>query len=120
MRKTRWQTSDEDLNDLWHRVAECAKNDYHFREMDGRLVAIGPEWLRDHVHEMNAYKYFFDDMKSGLEFFLRHQLPDGQFPDFFVPSATSIRSSCIRTSSLRTRRRTEFSSAYRSRQDWNT
>lgn len=71
MSKSSWQRSDEDLNDLRRRISGCAKNNYHFREMDGRLVAIGPECLRDHVHEMNAYKYFFEDVASGLEFFLR-------------------------------------------------
>ncbi|MDI6827001.1 MAG: hypothetical protein QME62_00795 [Armatimonadota bacterium] len=84
-RQTIWQTSDEGLNDLWRWVVACAMNDYHYRNFDGRLVAIGPEWLRDHVHEMKAYKYFFADLTSGLEFFFRHQLSDGQFPDFFVP-----------------------------------
>jgi len=83
--KTVFQTSDEAINDLWRWVVAYAMNDYHYRNLDGRLVAIGPEWLRDHVHEMKAYKYFFEDLTSGLEFFFRHQLPDGQFPDFFVP-----------------------------------
>ncbi len=78
-------TSDEDLNDLWRTVVACALNDYGYSNMDGCLVAMGPPWLRDHVHETKAYKYLVEDLKSGLDFFFRHQLPDGQFADFFVP-----------------------------------
>jgi len=78
-------TSDEDLNDLWRRVVACTLNDYGYSNMDGRLITMGPPWLRDHIHEMKAYKYLVEDVKSGLEFFFRHRLSDGQFPDFFVP-----------------------------------
>lgn len=83
--RTRFHCSDENLNDLWRWVANSALNDFGCRELDGRVVAMGPPWLRDHIHEMKAYKYLVEDMTSGLEFFFRHQLPDGQFPDFFVP-----------------------------------
>ncbi len=85
MLQTHFSCSDEDLNDLWRWVVACALNDFGYRNMDGRVVAMGPPWLRDHIHEMKAYKYFVEDMTGGLEFFFRHQLPDGQFPDFFVP-----------------------------------
>ncbi len=85
MKTTTWQTSDEGLNDLWQWVVASALNDFHTDHMDGRTVRLGPPWLRDHVHEMKAYKYFVEDMTTGLEFLFRHQLPDGQFPDFFVP-----------------------------------
>lgn len=85
MLHTRFHCSDENLNDLWRWVVASVLNDFGCRELDGRVVAMGPPWLRDHIHEMKAYKYFVEDMTSGLEFFFRHQLPDGQFPDFFVP-----------------------------------
>lgn len=85
MIQTRFHCSDENLNDLWRWVVESALNDFGCQELDGRVVAMGPPWLRDHVHEMKAYKWLVEDMTSGLEFFFRHQLPDGQFPDFFVP-----------------------------------
>lgn len=80
------------LNDLWRWVVAASLNDYNYRNMEGRLVAMGPPWLRDHVHELKAYKYFCEDVTSGLEFFFRHQLPDGQFPDFFVPLGDQHRS----------------------------
>ena len=85
MSRTSFYCSDENLNDLWRWVVDSALNDFGCSRMDGRDVAMGPPWLRDHVHEMKAYKYLVEDMTSGLEFFLRHQFPDGQFPDFFVP-----------------------------------
>lgn len=84
-RCTHWQSSDPALDDLWRRCVVTALNDFGYSNMDGRVVAMGPPWLRDHVHELKAYKYFLTDLTSGLEFFFRHRLPDGHYPDFFVP-----------------------------------
>jgi len=83
--ETIWRTSDAQLTDLWNLVVRANLRDFGCSHMDGRPVHLGPPWLRDHVHEMKGFKYFCEDLKSGLEFFFRHRLPDGQFPDFFVP-----------------------------------
>ncbi len=82
---TLFKTSDDVLNALWQRMVESTLADFGVTELDGQQVTMGPAWLRDHVHELKGYKYLGADLTSGLDFFFRHQLPDGQFPDFFMP-----------------------------------
>ena len=36
-------------------------------------------WLRDHTHQIKAYKYWETDMKSLVDYFLNKQLPNGSF-----------------------------------------
>lgn len=83
--KTTFRTSDPLLNALWERAVGSVEADFNLTHLDGRQVMLGPPWLRDHVHELKGYKYVGEDLRSGLEFFFRHQFEDGQFPDFFVP-----------------------------------
>jgi len=80
------QTDQSWIDDLWLRTAKATYNDHGASNWDGRLVRMGPPWLRDHVHELKGLKYFIPDMKTGLETFFRRQFSDGHFPDFFVPT----------------------------------
>jgi len=49
--------------------------------VDGRLYNFLVSWGRDHTHVMKAMKYFIRDVKSGIEFFLERQQPNGMFWD---------------------------------------
>ena len=49
--------------------------------VDGRLHKFLISWGRDHTHVLKAMKYFIGDVKSGIEFFLERQQPNGMFWD---------------------------------------
>ncbi|MFP4381379.1 MAG: hypothetical protein ACLFUS_12835 [Candidatus Sumerlaeia bacterium] len=49
--------------------------------VDGKLYNFLVSWGRDHTHVMKAMKYYIDDVKSGVEFFLERQQPNGMFWD---------------------------------------
>jgi len=42
-----------------------------------------PLWLRDHAHQMKAFKYWDSDMTSALDHFLETQRNDGSFWDLY-------------------------------------
>jgi len=49
--------------------------------VNDRSYRILVGWSRDHVYTLKAARYFLDDVKSGLEYFLESQLPSGMFWD---------------------------------------
>ena len=49
--------------------------------VDGRLYNFLISWGRDHTYVMKSMKYFIRDVKSGIEFFLERQRPNGMFWD---------------------------------------
>ncbi len=49
--------------------------------VDGRLYNFLVSWGRDHTYVMKSMKYFIRDVKSGIEFFLERQRPNGMFWD---------------------------------------
>ncbi|MFO8008255.1 MAG: hypothetical protein R6V05_11020 [Candidatus Brocadiia bacterium] len=49
--------------------------------VDGRLYNFLVSWGRDHTHVMKAMMYFIEDVKSGIEFFLERQRPNGMLWD---------------------------------------
>ncbi|NLF38815.1 hypothetical protein GX586_05180 [bacterium] len=49
--------------------------------INGRLYKMLVSWGRDHVHTLKAQKYFMEDVKSGLEYWLDSQERNGMFRD---------------------------------------
>ena len=49
--------------------------------VDGRLYNFLISWGRDHTYVMKSMKYFTRDVRSGIEFFLERQRPNGMFWD---------------------------------------
>lgn len=47
----------------------------------GRFYNFFNSWLRDHTHTMKAHKYRARELKSGVEFFLERQQPNGMIWD---------------------------------------
>lgn len=54
--------------------------------IEGRLCRMLVNWGRDHVHTLKAMKYFMADVKSGLEYWLESQEPNGMFWDCIHPN----------------------------------
>ncbi len=42
-------------------------------------------WLRDHVHSMKGMKYFYNELKSGIDLYADSQREDGMIWDNFYP-----------------------------------
>jgi hypothetical protein len=49
--------------------------------VDGKLRRFLVSWGRDHTHVLKAMKYFMADVKSGIEFYLERQRPNGMLWD---------------------------------------
>ncbi len=47
--------------------------------IDGRMLAVCKNWIRDHVHVMKASRHWEYDLSSFLDFILETQRADGQF-----------------------------------------
>ncbi len=54
--------------------------------INGKLYKMLISWGRDHVHCLKAQKYFMEDVKSGLEYWLETQEEDGMLWDCIHPN----------------------------------
>jgi hypothetical protein len=57
----------------------------------GHEIACNPTWVRDHVHEMKAYKYWDADLSSFIDTLLDLQQPDGYFFEILTNPADQHR-----------------------------
>jgi len=78
---------DPVLSELARRVEAFLGSDATTYYIDGRVVRgyrspdTTPIWLRDHTHQLKAARYFYPDVTSALEYFLRTQQADGSLWD---------------------------------------
>ncbi len=81
------QTGDAELDPLYPRILGFMRQDVVSYELNGRAVRgyRSPDnpllWLRDHVYQGRAFRYFDPDVTSLLDAFRDAQRPDGSFPD---------------------------------------
>jgi len=54
--------------------------------INGRSYQMLVCWSRDHVYTLKAAKYFIPDVKSGLDYWLESQEPNGMFWDSIHPN----------------------------------
>lgn len=62
---------------------------YHetlYPRIDGRIYRMFIIWTRDHVYTLKAMKYYLEDVKSGLEYWLETQNDNGMFWDCIHPN----------------------------------
>ncbi len=72
-------TKDHVLGDF---MFSLRKNIYAGRALvfiDGKILSVNKNWIRDHVHIMKGSKYFEYDMSKFLDFIIDTQREDGQF-----------------------------------------
>jgi hypothetical protein len=85
--ETALETGDAELDALYPRIRGFMAQDVVSYELNGRTVRgyRSPDnpllWLRDHVYQGRAFRYFEPDMTSLLDAFREAQRPDGSFPD---------------------------------------
>ena len=52
---------------------------------EGEFYSIFVRWLRDHVHTMKGMKYFYPELKSGIDLYAESQREDGMIWDNIYP-----------------------------------
>jgi hypothetical protein len=66
---------------LFDRLCETVRHDRSRspRMRKGKAIYTNPSWVRDHIHEMKAYKYWENDLVSFVDTLIEMQHPDGFF-----------------------------------------
>jgi hypothetical protein len=88
--QTSIQTGQPRFDQLYGKVRAFMQQDVTTYDLDGIPVHgyRSPDnnllWLRDHVYQGRAFRYFERDMTSLLDAFRRAQRPDGSFPDYLA------------------------------------
>lgn len=70
---------DDPLEKFIRNLSNTVRNDRFTFMVDGKPYMAHPKWLRDHVHEMKAFKHWEYDLREYLQFMIEHQHPDGFF-----------------------------------------
>lgn len=70
-------TTDVKLGEFLHQLHNAVHEDRTLVFIDGRVLMCSKNWIRDHVHEMKAYKHWDYNLKSFLQFILDTQREDG-------------------------------------------
>ncbi len=52
---------------------------------EGEFYSLFVRWLRDHVHTMKGMKYFYPELKSGIDLYAKSQREDGMIWDNIYP-----------------------------------
>ncbi|MDZ7721280.1 MAG: hypothetical protein U5R06_00265 [candidate division KSB1 bacterium] len=53
--------------------------------LDQSFYKFFVRWLRDHVHTLKGMKYFYEDLKSGIDLYAEYQRDDGMIYDNIYP-----------------------------------
>lgn len=72
-------TTDSRLGEFMHQLRNIIWDDRRLVFLDGKMLMCSKNWIRDHVHEMKAFKHWEYDIGSFLNFILDTQRDDGQF-----------------------------------------
>lgn len=82
--QTTLQTDDPALDGLFRKLQEVVAKDQRVFHLEGQAVRTNPDWVRDHVHEMKAYKFWAKDLTSYLDLLFQHQMPSGAFHEMIM------------------------------------
>ncbi len=72
-------TKDFRLGEFMHQLQNAIRDDRRVVFIDGRVLKCSNNWIRDHVHQMKAFKHWEYDLKSFLQFVIDIQREDGQY-----------------------------------------
>lgn len=71
--------TDVPIEKLIRQMSQTVRKDVFTIVIDGCPIKVHPKWVRDHVHEMKAYKHWESDLKDYLDFIIKHQHEKGFF-----------------------------------------
>ncbi len=72
-------TTDHRLGEFLHQLQNAIRDDRRIVFIDGRVLKCSNNWIRDHVHQMKAFKHWEYDLSSFLQFIIHIQREDGQY-----------------------------------------
>ncbi|MBQ8642440.1 MAG: hypothetical protein IJ480_09515 [Clostridia bacterium] len=72
-------TTDPRLGEFLHQLHNIVADDRRLVFINGKKLGCSLNWIRDHVHQMKAFKHWEYDIRSFLDFILDTQREDGQF-----------------------------------------
>lgn len=72
-------TTDPKLGQFLHCLHNVVHEDRTLVFINGRVLMCSKNWIRDHVHEMKAFKHWDYNLKSFLQFILDTQKPNGSY-----------------------------------------
>ena len=72
-------TKDPKLGLMLWELRKSIYGDRRLVFVDGRQLMCSPNWIRDHVHQMKAFRHWEYDLCSFYDFIVETQRADGQF-----------------------------------------
>lgn len=72
-------TQDTKLGEFIHQLRNIIFDDRRLVFIDGKILMCSKNWIRDHVHEMKAFKHWEYDNESYLNFIIETQSGEGFF-----------------------------------------
>ncbi len=72
-------TTDPRLGYFLHGLHNIVADDRRLVFIDGKKLGCSLNWIRDHVHQMKAFKHWEYDLRSFLDFIIETQRDDGMF-----------------------------------------
>jgi len=74
-----FSSQDKFLGEMVHQLRNSILDDRRLVFVDGKMIMCSKNWIRDHVHEMKAFKHWEYDLQSFIDFTIEHQRADGCF-----------------------------------------
>ena len=72
-------TLDPRLGLFLYQLRRATNVDRSLVFIDGKILVVCKNWIRDHVHVMKATKHWEYDLNSFLDFIIETQREDGQY-----------------------------------------
>lgn len=70
-------TKDARLGLFMHLLQNTIRDDRSLVFVDGKVLKVSKNWIRDYVHEMKGFKHWEYDLLSFLDFIIEKQRADG-------------------------------------------
>lgn len=86
---TDFETNDPLDNRYFQILKDTVQADASTHGMGERSLAVNPCWVRDHIHEMKAYKWWKTDITSFIDCLIDYQTPRGFFYEISISKSNS-------------------------------
>jgi len=73
------------LGNLIFKLRKTVMGDRRLLFVDDRVLMVCINWIRDHIHEMKAFRHWEQDLKGFMDFILDHQSDEGWFFEMIKP-----------------------------------
>jgi len=74
-----------ELMDILYWTMVKGRGETEIVRFEGEFYSLFVRWLRDHVHTMKGMKYFYPELKSGIDLYAESQREDGMIWDNIYP-----------------------------------